>query len=255
MELVDKMVAGMVLVEKTRIPQLTEVFAAAMDEATVSLTRSQLPRPLSPSYRRAITEKLTEIWIDSARFSAETMIDHFADGFKHMTKASVRDETVRRAASDYVSRYGARNAAQIIRTTEQQIRSLVLGGLSRGQASEAVFSSLSAKVPDLAGTRAELITRTEVHSSSQFVSFIFAQQSQLALKKVWNTVVDDRTRSFLNGSEFSHRAINGVVVPLNSRFAVPKLGGSQELLNFPGDPAGSAGNVINCRCIQTYSEA
>jgi len=255
MELVDKMVAGMVMVEKTRIPELTEVLTAAMDEATIGLAQSQLPRPLSQPFRRAITEKLTEIWIDSARFSADLITQHFADGFKHMTKASVRDESVRRAASDYVSRYGARNAAQVIRTTEQQIRSLVLGGLSRGQASETVFSSLADKVPDLARTRAELITRTEVHSSSQFVSHLFATQSQIPLAKIWNTVVDDRTRSFLNGSEFSHRMMQGVKVPLNSRFAVPKLGGSQELLNFPGDPAGSAGNVINCRCIQTYSEA
>lgn len=49
-------------------------------------------------------------------------------------------------------------------------------------------------------------------------------------------LADDRTR-------LAHRLANGQKRPLG----VPFLVGGEELF-FPGDPTGSAGNVINCRC-------
>ncbi|BDT39519.1 phage minor head protein [Streptomyces yaizuensis] len=56
-----------------------------------------------------------------------------------------------------------------------------------------------------------------------------------ALKK-WVAVLDDRTRD-------AHREADGQEVALDEPFTV---GG--ERLRYPGDPNGSAGNVINCRC-------
>jgi len=38
-------------------------------------------------------------------------------------------------------------------------------------------------------------------------------------------------------------AMDGVRVPLNENFNV-----DGEMLEYPGDPSGSAGNIINCRC-------
>lgn len=47
---------------------------------------------------------------------------------------------------------------------------------------------------------------------------------------------DSRTRK-------AHRKADGQIRPLGNAF---KVGG--EALQFPGDPAGSAGNIVNCRC-------
>ena len=57
-----------------------------------------------------------------------------------------------------------------------------------------------------------------------------------SLEKEWIAALDERVRSW-------HGEANGQVVAFNEKFSV---GG--ELLDRAGDPAGSARNVINCRC-------
>lgn len=54
--------------------------------------------------------------------------------------------------------------------------------------------------------------------------------------KTWQTVGDSKVRDW-------HVAANGQDRPIEDLFAV-----GPDLLMYPRDPAGSAGNVINCRC-------
>lgn len=60
--------------------------------------------------------------------------------------------------------------------------------------------------------------------------------------KRWVAVHDDRVRA-------AHQAADGQEVPLGSSFLV---GG--EPLAYPGDPRGSAHNVVNCRCVLVVSD-
>jgi len=55
-------------------------------------------------------------------------------------------------------------------------------------------------------------------------------------EKEWLSTMDDRVRD-------AHANANGQVVKINQSFSV---GGEQ--LRYPGDPMGSAGNTISCRC-------
>jgi len=48
--------------------------------------------------------------------------------------------------------------------------------------------------------------------------------------------------------------MQGVKSPLDIPFKVPYGFGSFEALMFPGDPDGSAGNIINCRCPMTFQQ-
>jgi hypothetical protein len=73
--------------------------------------------------------------------------------------------------------------------------------------------------------------------------------SGIVLDKIWISATDNRTRK-LPQNKFDHYAMNGVRIPKNEYFEVPTLGGSEKL-EFAGDPKGSAGNVINCRCANT----
>ena len=54
--------------------------------------------------------------------------------------------------------------------------------------------------------------------------------------KTWHTSLDGRERA-------SHGAANGQTVPNAGKFSV-----QGQFLKWAGDPAGSASNVINCRC-------
>lgn len=231
--------------------EFADVLSSAMDELLPQLRSGAYP-VLPAALRRAVTVGLTAIWRSSIDLQADIFLSAFNKADQSLDRKANRDDEIARALNAYIDNYGARSAAQIIRTTERQVRDLILGGLRRGEAQEAVFSDFVNKIPQIAEQRAELITRTEVHGASQYASQRLAQRAQIGLKKLWTSVNDERTRSPLTGSHFNHRVMDGTVQAVDLPFAVPTLMGGVEPLLFPGDPNGSAGNIINCRCVQTY---
>lgn len=86
------------------------------------------------------------------------------------------------------------------------------------------------------------IARTETTTAANLAATIASESSNAVMEKVWISSQDARTRRPPE-SHFDHYDMNGVKVPLAKTFNV-----SGEELLYPGDPKGSAGNVINCRC-------
>jgi hypothetical protein len=50
---------------------------------------------------------------------------------------------------------------------------------------------------------------------------------------------------------YDHVEMDGEQVEKNEPFMTPTTRG-KEALDYPGDPKGSAGNVINCRCTVAF---
>lgn len=236
-------------------PVVSDLLAAAMQMLVEALRQGQ-PSPLLPQAEKAkLRSGLRAIWSKSAENSVRLILDEFSAGFRSMDAKSVSAANTENIIADYVGNFGAQAAAQIISTTEKQVNDLILGGLRQGEARDAVIRQLLEKIPAIAEGRAKLITTTEVHGAMQFASQKIAERSSWVLSKTWNSVNDDKTRDFgISGrvSEFNHRVMNGVTVGLSQSFFVPMLNGGLEPLYFVGDPRGSAGNVINCRCVQSY---
>ncbi len=86
--------------------------------------------------------------------------------------------------------------------------------------------------------QATRLVRTEATAAANFATMQSAQSifpgSQM--KKEWIASFDDRTRD-------AHAEADGSIVNHNDAFLV---GG--DFMQYPGDPAGSSANVINCRC-------
>lgn len=87
-------------------------------------------------------------------------------------------------------------------------------------------------------SQAERLIRTESTNAANYATLqsatdMFGQEN---LQKEWMTGIDGRERA-------AHRGADGQIVDFKERFLV---GGEQ--LFHPGDPAGSAKNVVNCRC-------
>lgn len=80
------------------------------------------------------------------------------------------------------------------------------------------------------------IARTETTASANFSAIQSANITQFQMEKIWISALDERTRT-------AHREENRTRVGEKDTFNV----GGEQLL-YPGDPNGSAGNVINCRC-------
>lgn len=93
---------------------------------------------------------------------------------------------------------------------------------------------------------AKLVIRTETVRAANAAAELEAQQSEIILDKEWISAHDDRVRRPPH-SKFDHWDLDGQVVPGERPF----FSGGEEL-QFPGDPNGSAGNVIQCRCTVAY---
>jgi uncharacterized protein with gpF-like domain len=139
------------------------------------------------------------------------------------------------------------NAKSISDTDFDDVQGAITAGLEDGLGVEAIASSIR-KITDLTPYRAATISRTETHAAATYGAIEEARQTSqeigIQLVKEWLPTLDNRTRP-------EHAAMAGSEgVPLDQPFIV---GG--EALDRPGDPAGSAENVINCRCALSLVEA
>ena len=163
---------------------------------------------------------------------------------KYMPKADPANmQSIWRNAFAFMGRQVAGQRVTMVSSTAQA----TLTNTIRQFMSDPVFQSAGEKVQSkmlrqkfdgLADYQARRIVRTEATNAANYATEqaavnLFAGQD---LTKTWRSGFDARVRD-------AHRSANGQVVPFNSKFSV---GG--ESLQRPGDPNGSASNVINCRC-------
>lgn len=144
------------------------------------------------------------------------------------------------AVGAFISRVIASKVTQINRTTESQIRSIIRGGLDEGLGVDKIGKRIRETAAPMSALRAHIIARTETHTAANFGAQTAAELTGLDMRREWVSASDERTR---DTSEADHVDANGQIVGMKEPFIV-----SGERLMFPGDPAGSAANIINCRC-------
>lgn len=123
------------------------------------------------------------------------------------------------------------NYAKLKKTITQEV--------SRGIASGLSYRDIARNIHNVSGSgvsNAKRIARTEGHRIQQTA----ARDAQQTAKKrgadvvkQWDASLDKRTRD-------SHARVDGEIRELDEEFS--------NGLMFPGDPSGSAAEVINCRC-------
>lgn len=120
-----------------------------------------------------------------------------------------------------------------------KLKKTITQEISRGIASSLSYRDIARNIGNVSGaplSRAKTIARTEGHRIQQ-TSTADAQRTAKAkgadVVKQWDAALDGRTRD-------SHRRVDGEVRELDEKFS--------NGLMFPGDPNGSAAEVINCRC-------
>jgi hypothetical protein len=91
--------------------------------------------------------------------------------------------------------------------------------------------------------RTRRIVETEILSASNLGAMEGARSVDIPMFKVW-MAGGENIRDYDNGSPFSHVAADGEEVEMDEDFIK-----SGEPMDCPGDPKGSPGNVINCKCV------
>ena len=111
-----------------------------------------------------------------------------------------------------------------------------------GKSFQQISKDIKGIEPRLTSFRAKRIAATETHTALTKTVHDTVASFNVQATKNWNPVLDERTRA-AHVQAFSQRNI-----PTNLPFIV--MG---EALMYPGDPAGSAKNIIFCRCVATYN--
>jgi HK97 family phage portal protein len=121
-------------------------------------------------------------------------------------------------------------------TTFKQLKESLFEGLMNGESETKLAERVNEVMTLAKRQRAQTIARTE--------TFSVINESHIETYKVngiewkeWLTAGDERVRG-------AHMAADGQIVRIDQPFVV---GG--DYLMFPGDPHGSASNIINCRCV------
>ena len=119
------------------------------------------------------------------------------------------------------------------------LKKKITGEISRGLASGQMFSEISRNISSWARipkNNAMRITRTEAHRiqcKATADAQHKAKEKGADVVKQWDSTLDSKTRE-------SHVAMDGEIAELDDTFS--------NGLEYPGDPKGSAEEVINCRC-------
>lgn len=239
-------------------PKIERAILDAMLEVAKNLPTQQRPDPPLDHFRRVETA-LSDLYREMTRRSAAKVVGGFKSGYLWIETKDGLDDFYERIYEEYLREFGGASISAITATTRSQIIRLIDTGLREGQSVDEIAAGISEAAPALAGVRAAIIARTETHSASMYASLQSAKRSTIPLDKEWVSVEDGRTRDSGEGDGvvdgFNHRIMNGVTVGIDEPFEVPTKFGTIERLMFPGDPNGSAGNIINCRCAQTYTSS
>lgn len=134
---------------------------------------------------------------------------------------------------DYLEKRAAA-AIAVNEYTRDKIRASIAEGLNAGEDLGGIRDRITNVYKQAQGFRAETIARTEVGAAQNYGRTEEMKQQHVE-RKTWVCI-------FSNSRE-AHMEADGQVRAVGDTFDV---GG--EPLAFPGDPAGSAENVINCQC-------
>lgn len=131
-------------------------------------------------------------------------------------------------------------------TTWEDLTDLFAEAEAAGEGIPDILERLSAYYGDRKSSwQLERTARTTTTGAANAGSLEAWRQSEVVEGGEWVSALDDRTRTPDKGDEFDHVHAHGETVRLGELYL--RTG---EPLAYPGDPNGSAGNIINCRCTQ-----
>lgn len=165
----------------------------------------------------------------SLDLSMEIKEEDFADWMARQALAYVTNEVMKKRIKSVAD------------ASKQQLVDIIARGLTGGLTNSEIVANLTEALPTLTRFRAEMIARTEIHAAANYGALEAAKGTGLDLEKEWVANADpERTRQ-------THREADGQTVGTEEKFVV-----GNDRLDYPGDPAGSAKEVINCRCAVSY---
>ncbi len=158
-----------------------------------------------------------------------------------LEKAVEMDATFQASMESWVQTTTAQKVTQINGATKRAIQKRIQKGVDAGMGYKEIATSVRKLKGITTNYRAGMIARTETHGAFNYATDKAVEGTGRSYTRVWSSSLDSRTRA-------AHLRANRQ----RRKQGVPFDVWSEHLM-FPGDPGGSAKNIINCRCALTYS--
>lgn len=202
---------------------------------------------------RDVRELFLKTWILTGRFFAKNTIHEFRKSVScPIHSKAVEDDFFDKYIYDFAENVAGQRIVSITQTNKEAILKIIRAGLLEAEREgmgaiemgRYIKEKLKNEMIHISNYFAERISRTEIVGASNKGQLLGAQSLGYNMTKTWLPAFDSRTRTFEKGP-FNH-AINETVGIYDD------FQDTGEPMQHPGDPKGSAGNVINCRCSQTF---
>ena len=141
------------------------------------------------------------------------------------------DPNVRIALSEMQIKF----ARSVNQTTIESLKDGLAVGISEGEGIPELSKRVKKVFTTAKTSRAKLIARTETTKAFNGGTLLGYEQAGVK-EKEWLATEDARTRP-------KHAEVDGQKIGIKDKFVV-----DGEFLDYPGDSAGSASNICNCRC-------
>lgn len=142
-----------------------------------------------------------------------------------------------------------RTTKEMNATTRQDIAQTIQRGLVEGRTQDEIAGLVGEKTEELTGYRLRRAVRTASNGGFEAGQLESWRKSGIT-HRTWLSQRDPRVRTPQEGDDWSHRTVDGQRVTVEEPFLLDGAGGRSEALLYPSDPAGSPGNIVNCRCGQ-----
>lgn len=211
-------------------------------DLVVNKRTAQLERTLEAGYTRT-SQVFSEMVYDIIEKGEKSWNGASVAGVR---RKSVRDEYWR-VLRAWIIEQVAEQVILVDRTTKNSIKRVIDAGFAKGKGLNEVAKDLF-NIKDLTSYyRAHRIARTETHTTAVFSTRESINSTGMETESQWSTSIDERTRSIGRGDEFDHIAADGERIKKGEKYV--RTG---EPLDHPGDPKGSAANIIDCRCVELF---
>lgn len=188
---------------------------------SVDITEEELRDVLAEPLTRALQDVLRQGMQDGGRSEADAMRVDFG---------VPNEETVK-----YLEERTTNLEDVLKKDTARAVKDSLAAGHEAGDNPLELIERI-AESGSFAQSRAQRIARTELHAATG--AGAHAQQKASGVtQKQWLASPDAATRE-------DHREMSGQVVDIDDPFLTP----DGEELEYPGDPNGSAAQIVNCRC-------
>jgi len=150
---------------------------------------------------------------------------------------------------DFLRSFGGERIESVEKTYVEYIKTLLSTRLQEGKTIFEAAKEIQELVrkPNFYRWQALRIARTESTTAANYAATKANDVTDFVMEKIWISALDSRTRR-TPPDKYDHQDLNGKKVDPDEPFTTSR----GEKLMYPGDPSGSAGNIINCRCSVAY---